>query len=458
MYVTASYLRSLSRLAVPMAIQMLIFTSSTAIDAIMIGQLGDAELASVGLADRAAFLAAMITVGAANASGTLGAQQLGAKNEAAFRRSVASGVLVCGVVGVLTAFLFWFFSAPIVSLGTSDPLVVAHGSSYLRIVGLSMASAGILLPLEVGLRCIHRAGVATQYAALEAVLNIGLNYCLIFGNWGFPRMGVEGAALGTLIARVIHVLALLMHVFTSIPTLRMRASDLIDATSLANLKAYGRIASPLIVNHMLWGAGVFAFQLLYGRMGTRELAAMTVLWTFQRFVIVQLAALGHAGAILVGHSIGAGDPVLARRLSWQNLSVSLVTALTLGLLLLVFRADAIRSFSGLDEATHALVLGLMPIFLLEVTVRAVTISVIVGALKAGGDVRYALWIDFLGAWIVGIPLAALGAFAFGWPLAAVYALALSEDITKSILVVIRLRGKAWMHDLAGTPRAAAEPA
>lgn len=456
MYLTSSYLRALSRLAVPMAIQMLIFTSSTAIDAIMIGQLGDAELAAVGLADRAAFLAAMITVGAANASGTLGAQQLGAKNEAAFRRSVASGVLVCGIVGASAALVFWLFSAPIVSLGTSDPLVIVHGSTYLRIIGISMASAGILLPLEVGLRCIHRAGVATQYAALEAVLNIGLNYCLIFGNWGFPRMGVEGAALGTLIARLIHVLALLIHVFSSIPVLRMKASDMIQASERANLKAYGLIASPLIVNHILWGAGVFAFQLLYGRMGTRELAAMTVLWTFQRFVIVQLAALGHAGAILVGHAIGAGDPILARRQSWQNLSVSLVTALLLGLLLLAFRADAIGSFSGLDAATHALTLSLMPVFLLEVMVRAVTISVVVGALKAGGDVRYALWIDFFGAWILGIPLAAVGAFVFGWPLAAVYALALSEDISKSILVLIRLRGNAWMHDLVGTKGPTAE--
>ena len=448
MLVTPSYLRELSRLAVPMALQMLIFTSSTTIDAIMIGQLGDEQLAAVGLADRAMFLLAMVTVGAANASGTLGAQQLGAGNLPAFRRSIASGILVCGVVGLLSALLFFLFPRQIVSLGSSDPAVLEKGAVYLGVAGLSMASAGILLPLEVGLRCVRRAGIATQYSFVEAVINFALNYCLIFGHFGCPAWGVLGAALGTLIARLVHVVLLVGHVWLLERRVAVGFVDLKEASAGPRLRKYLSVANPLIVNHLIWGSGVFAFQILYGKMGTAPLAAMTVIWTFQRIVLVQLASVGHAGAVLVGHALGRRDAEEARRASWQNLSVALITSAVLALALLVFRDAAISAFSGLDEATVRLVYSVYPVFLLEAMIRSMTVSVIVGGLKAGGDVRFALLIDFAGAWMIGIPLAAVGAFVFGLPLVFVYALSILEEASKSVAAIARLRGSAWMHELS----------
>lgn len=448
MRVTSSYLRELSRLALPMGLQMLIFTSSTTVDAIMVGQLGDHELGAVGLADRAMFLFAMITVGAANASGTLGAQQLGSGNLSAFKRSIASGMLVSGCLGLLSALTFLLFSRFIVGLGTSDPTVLELGSNYLRIVGVTMASAGILLPLEVGLRCIKRAGVATQYSFVEAIVNFLLNYCLIFGKWGCPQLGVEGAALGTLIARLVHVILLVAHIWLWEPRLVITRSDIHQAALPARLRSYNAISGPLILNHLIWGAGVFAFQLLYGRMGTSALAAMTVIWTFQRLVLVQLAAVGHAGAVLVGHAIGAGDVHGARRASWQNLTVALCISALISLLLVMFRDEAVGAFRGLDEATVGLIYAAFPVLLIEALFRAITVSVIVGGLKAGGDVRFALYLDLGGAWFIGLPLAAMGAFVFGQPLPVVYALAICEEASKSVIALIRLSGSKWMHRLA----------
>lgn len=443
-----TYLRDLSRIAIPMGLQMLIFTSATTIDAIMVGQLGDRPLGAVGLADRASFLLAMITVGAANAAGTLGAQQLGAGDQAAFRRSIASGILVCGVLGLCSAIFFYFFSPWVVGLGSRDEELVRMGSGFLSIVGLSQASAGILLPLEVGLRCIQRAGVATLYSGIEALVNFCLNYALIFGNWGFPEMGVEGAAWGTLIARAVHVTLLVGHVVLWERRVAVTLGDLRAAWQGPRLQAFLDIALPLIVNHIIWGAGVFAFQLLYGRMGTAPLAAMTVIWTMQRLVLVQLASIGHAGAVLVGHAIGRGEPAVAKRLAWQNVSVAVGTSAIISLGLFLFRDVAIQAFSGLDHATVALILGVFPIFLVEAMLRSLTVSSIVGGLKAGGDVRSALWIDLAGAWFVGIPLAAAGAFLFGLPLPLVYGLAICEEGSKAVVALWRLSGTRWIRQLA----------
>lgn len=447
MLVTASYLRDLSRIAIPMGLQMLIFTSSTTMDAIMVGQLGDRPLAAVGLADRAAFLFAMITVGAANAAGTLGAQQLGAGQQAAFRRSIASAILLCGIMGSASALFFCFCSRFVVGLGSNDPEVVRLGAGFLSIVGVSMASAGILLPLEVGLRCIKRAGVATLYSGVEAAVNFCLNYALIFGNFGFPQMGVEGAAWGTLLARLVHVVLLVIHVWSWERRVAVTWADLRAACEPLRIRTFHAVAGPLIVNHVIWGAGVFAFQLLYGRMGTAPLAAMTVIWTMQRLVLVQLAAVGHAGAVLVGHAIGTGDVPLARRLSWQNVSVALMISASIALTLFVFRDSAIGAFGGLDRATVALVFAVFPVFLVEAMLRALTVSSIVGGLKAGGDVRYALWVDLAGAWFVGLPLAAIGAFVFGLSLPIVYGLAICEEASKSVVALLRLRGPHWIHAL-----------
>ncbi|HXS17584.1 MAG TPA: MATE family efflux transporter, partial [Polyangiaceae bacterium] len=417
-------------------------------DAIMVGQLGDRPLGAVGLADRASFLLAMITVGAANAAGTLGAQQLGAGDGAAFRRSIASGVLMCGVLGVLSAAFFFFCSPWVVGLGSRDEELVRLGASFLSIVGISQASAGILLPLEVGLRCIQRAGVATLYSAVEAVLNFLLNYALIFGNWGCPELGVVGAAWGTLTARAVHVVLLVVHVFLWERRVAITLSDLRAAWQWPRLRAFLDIALPLVANHIIWGAGVFAFQLLYGHMGTAPLAAMTVIWTMQRLVLVQLASIGHAGAVLVGHAIGRGEPAVAKRLAWQNVSVAVATSALLAFLLFLFRDVAISAFSGLDRATVALILGVFPVFLVEAMFRALTVSSIVGGLKAGGDVRSALWIDLAGAWFVGIPLAAAGAFLFGLPLPVVYGLAICEEGSKAVVALWRLSGTRWIRQLA----------
>lgn len=354
-------------------------------------------------------------------------------------------------LGVLAACFFATASYWVMELGTTDPLVIRLGGEYLAIVGFSTLASGGLVPLDAALRTVDRASVPTRYAILETALNIALNYALIFGNFGFPAMGMQGAAWGTLIARSSRLVLLGLHVRLFEPEVCFGFADLRRAIDPEALRRYFALALPMVLNLVVFGAGVFTLQLIYGRIGVDALAATTVLATFQRFVIAISTAVAGATGILVGRAIGANEPNTALDTAFHSVRVALATGVAIALLLALTRDDLLGLFGGMDRATLLLTRQIYPLLLADVVIRSVNIVVVVGGLKAGGDVRFCLGLDFFCAWALAIPLAALGAFHWGLGLLAVYALAMSEETVKLGLGLRRLTRRTWMKRLIEDP-------
>jgi putative MATE family efflux protein len=440
-------LRDLARIAVPQALQMLLFTSMVLVDAVMLGQLGEHEVGAAGLADRAMFVVLLIVFGAGNAGGVLAAQYWGAGDGAGLRRVTALATLMTTGIGLLATGFFACASHWVIALGSNDPQVVRLGGDYLAIVGLSMVGGGILVPLDAALRTVDRAGIPTRYGLVETALNVGLNYGLIFGNFGLPAMGMEGAAWGSLIARGTRVVLLVAHVRWFEPEVAYGLAELRACLAKDQLRRYLTLAIPLVVNLFVFASGVFVLQLIYGRMGVAELAVTTVLGTFQRFVIAISTAVAGASAILVGRSIGANQPEAAIATAFHSARVALGVGLLVALALVVTQNGLLGLFSGIDSKTMALTRTVFPLMVLDVVVRSVNIVIIVGGLKAGGDVRFCLGLDFFCAWVLAIPLAALGAFEWQLGLLTVYALAMTEEAVKLGLGLRRLRRRRWMKKL-----------
>jgi putative MATE family efflux protein len=451
-----SMLRDLARIAVPQALQMLLFTSATLIDAVMLGQLGEREVGAAGLCDRAMFVLLLVVFGAGNAGGVLAAQYWGAGDGAGLRRVTALTSLMTTLVGALAASFFLSSSHWVVSLGSRDAEVVELGSRFLAIVGLSMVGSGILIPLDVALRTIDRAGIPTRYGVIETLLNIGLNYCLIFGNFGFPALGMEGAAWGTLIARSTRVVLLLAHVHLFEPAVAFGFADLRRGLEREEFRRYFALALPLVLNLVVFATGVFTLQLIYGRLGVPELAVTSVLATFQRFVIAISTAIAGATGILVGRAIGADRPEDAATIAFHSIRVSLGFGLIVALGLFAARDPVLSLFGGMNAATLVLAHTVYPLMVFDVIVRSVNVVTIVGGLKAGGDVRFCLALDFFCAWVIAIPLTALGAFEWHLGLFVVYALAMSEESVKLGIALRRLMQRTWMKKLIAAPALAAE--
>ncbi len=444
-----AFLRQIGRIALPLAVQMMLFTSVAMIDVIMLGQLGEHEVGAAGLADRALFLLLLVLFGAGNAGGVLAAQYWGAGDGDGLRRITALATMVTCGIGTIASLVFATCSHWVIALGTPDPHVVALGGNYLAIVGLSMVSAGVIVPLEVALRTVDRAFIPTRYGLIEAALNIGLNYALIFGNFGFPALGMEGAAWGTLIARTLRGVLMLLHVRAFEPQVAYGLAELRACLNLDDLRRFSNLAVPLTTNHFIWAGGVFTLQLIYGRMGVAELAVATVMSNLQRVALTLATATAIASGILVGRCIGANKPADALQLAFISARIGLALGAGLALLLWLGRDVALGLFGALDGATLELARAAIIILMLDMVFRATNVIVIVGGLKAGGDVRFCLGLDLVGAWLIAIPLVALGAFHWKLGFLTVYGLALTEEASKSVLSLWRLSRGTWMKKLVG---------
>lgn len=447
------FLKQLSAIALPMSLQMLMFTSVVLVDAVMLGQLGERELGAAGLSDRAVFLFLLIQFGASNAGQVLAAQYWGAQDAKGLRRVIALTMVVTTLVGAFSMLLFFSASRWIIGLSSRDPEVIVLGGRYLSIVGVSMLGAGILLPLDSALRTVGRASVPTRFGVVETLLNIGLNYCLIFGNLGFPALGMEGAAWGTLIARSVRLLLMIGHVRLFEPDVACGVRDFLDSLNRAQLVRFGKLAAPLVLNHFLWAGGVFTLQLIFARLGVAALAVSTVLSTLQRFVTAVTIAVAVATSILVGRAIGANQPDIAVGTAFRSVRVAIGLGLVLAVGLLLLREPLLGLFGGLEGSTLTLARAAFLVLGVEVVLRSITVVVIVGGLKAGGDVAFCLGLDFFCAWIVAIPLAALAAFHWRLGFIAVYVLAQSEESSKLVMGLWRLWQGRWMKKLIDEPAA-----
>jgi Na+-driven multidrug efflux pump len=337
------------------------------------------------------------------------------------------------------------------SLGSTDPATVAAGSSYISWIAWSFIPASLVIPFESGLRTVERAKIPMMYGALEVGLNIALNYCLILGNFGFPEMGVEGAAIGSLIARTVRGISLVTHVYLREPEVALHLADFQHALSGRRFARFMRVAGPMLVNGLLWSAGFSTAYFIYGRLGVSEVALMTVTWGVLRFAVSLFAALGIASGIAVGHELGAHRPERAWITAWMGVAVGGAGALLIGLGLLIFRVPLLGQFPALSGHAWEMSQAVFWLVPFDLAFRAINVTLIMGALRAGGDVTFILVLDAVCAWGIGLPLAYLAAFHFHWGLPVVYAFALLEEASKTVLVLRRVFAKGWLKNLVDDP-------
>jgi len=449
----AESIRKLFRLAVPLALQFLLFNSMTLIDVAMLSQTGEVEIGASGLADKTVFVLLMVLINLAGAAGVLCAQYWGAEKKEKFRAVLALALLLCTAFGLVSSGATFLFAEELISLGTSDPATIIAGESYVAWLCWSFIPASLVIPLETGLRCVDRANIPTYYSLIEVGLNIALNYCLILGNFGFPELGIEGAGIGSLVARTARATALVAHVYLREKEVALRPADFARGMSGVLARQFARISGPMLLNGLFWSAGFSTAHFIYGRMGVSEVALMTVTWGILRFAISLFSAIGIASSISVGHALGANQPTRAWTTVWAATAASGVIAVAISTFLVVCRDPLLGLFPALGERAMDLSVHVFWLVPVELLFRAVNVTLILGGLRAGGDVKFVLGLDIVCAWLVGLPLAYLAAFHWGMPLMAVYGFALFEEGSKSIAVLWRTLRRGWLKNLVDAPGA-----
>ena len=447
-FIDKEYYRRLYKIALPIALQQFIMSSLNMVGVMMIGQLGAVPVAAVGLANQIFFLLNLMLFGITSGSAMFTAQLWGKRDILNIRKVLGLALSLGLTAGMFFLIIAEFFPAGALSIYSKDPSVITLGSDYLRIIGFSFLLYAISFCYSAVLRSTGDVQTPLLVTFTALSINTLLSYILIFGKLGLPSMGVHGAAIAVLASRIVECSSLLWLTYRK----DSPAAGKIREMFSYNLVFAGKVLKPVlpvVANEILWSMGTTAYSIVYARISTDAIAAMNIVGSIDQMALVLFNAIGHACAILVGNRIGAGEEGQAFRYAARSEALGIMGALGIGSLVLV-SSNSILSLYNVPPTVIDYAHRVLTILGLLLWLRASNMILFIGIFRSGGDTRFALILDGVIIWVVGVPLAFAGAFLFHLPVYWVYLLVMSEEITKWSLGVYRFFSRKWIHNLAKT--------
>ena len=435
------FLRDVSRLAVPVALQSMLQASFSIVDQIMIGQLGSVSIAGVGLAGKFSSVYSVVVSAIGAVAGIMIAQYLGQRNRPEVRRSFFRNLLFAlGLAAVFTA-LCLAFPEPIMGLYTKDVATRQAAASYLTIVAgtfLPLAGATLLSTLY---RCMEKASLPLYASLFAALLNTGLNYVLIFGKFGFAPMGADGAAVATLVSQIANCLVMLLFLRSARDCLSGEGPK-----TRFQWRQYAAMLLPVLICEFLWSVGENVYAGIYGNLGTADCAAMTLMNPVQGLVIGALCGLSQAAGVLIGKRLGSGDYDGAYGDAKKLLVYGLVGSAALSLLVVLTSGLYVRLYA-VEDAVRALTRQILAVYAIVAPFKVQNMILGGGVLRSGGRTKYVMVIDLIGTWGFGVPLGLLAAFVLRLPIPWVYLMISLEECVRFAISLAVFRRRGWMQSL-----------
>ena len=447
-----SFYRYLARLTAPIALQNLITFSLGLIDTLMVSQLGNTEMAAVTTANVPVFLLISIVFGVQSGVGILISQYWGKKDLENISRAMGvAAYLGVGIAAVLAA-AFFLWPVEIMDLLSNKHELSLLGAPYLRIIGFSYVFNMLSSIYVSAQRSVENSSFGMKLFGVSTLLNTGMNYLLIFGKCGLPALGIQGAAIATLLSRVAEFLICLVCALRS----RILPLDLAAffRPGWEMLRRFVKYSTPVILNETAWGLGNSLLTVILGYTdnSVEMLAANAVMGNLNRLFLVVCFGLGAATAVIIGKSIGEGRSHqevmdLSRTLLVFTALVGAgLTALSLLLVPTLFVPVVFPLFKLYGESA-AIATALAVTGFLSIPLHAYSISAVTGVLRAGGDVFWSTLLDVGPQWCMALPLTALLALVlkadYWWIAAAIQ----SESLLKVPLCALRIRTGKWIHDV-----------
>jgi putative MATE family efflux protein len=438
------------KVGLPIALQQLIMSSLNMVGVVMIGQLGDAPVAAVGLANQIFFLLNLMLFGITSGSAMFTAQLWGKRDVPNIRKVLGLALTLGLTLSLVFLIIAEFFPARVLSIYSQDADVVALGSDYLRIIGFSFILFAISFCYSAVLRSTGDVQTPLVVTIMALSLNALLSYTLIFGKLGFPIMGVTGAAIAVLASRVVECCVLLWLIYRKRSPAAGKISELFSYDLVFARKVLKPVL-PVVANEMLWSTGITAYNVVYARIGTESIAAMNIAGSIEQMAFVLFQGIGHACAILVGNRIGASEEEQAFRYAARSETLGVLGGAAIGSIILV-SANSLLSLYNVSPTVIYYAHRVLTIIGLLLWLRVSNMILFIGVIRSGGDTRFGFLLDGVIIWVVGVPLAFAGAFIFHLPIYWVYLLVMSEEITKWLLGMHRFFSRKWIHNLAQTVR------
>jgi len=446
MFEDREYIGRVLSIALPVSLQMLLKMIVNFIDTVMIGKLGESAIAGVGLANKYFFVFVLLVFGVESGSGVLASQYMGNNDIKNIRKVLGLGLLLSVVGGIIFATTAFIMPDRLMKIFTNSQDAITIGAAYLGVVCISYPFTAATDIYVAIMRAVGEVKVPVISSIFAIVVNIILNYILIFGKFTFPALGVVGAAIATVVARIFEFLL-------TIVLIKLKSSPLI--CSLKNLNPFSKdlinqffvTAFPVIINESLWGLGTTLYSVVYGRMGDAAIAAITISTALQDLLVVSFQGIALAAVVILGNEMGADNLKKAKVYGSYTWLLTIIVSISVSILIVLLRAPFVRLYNVSDDLMSDIKLCLL-VFAIFLPFKAVATVNLVGILRSGGDTLFCLFMDLSGVWLIGVPMAFIGGLYFKLPIYIVYAMVLSAEIYKTVLGYIRYKQGKWLKNLA----------
>lgn len=427
------------------ALQNIIVFSVNLADSIMLGSYSEIAMSGVSLANQIQFLLQMFVNGAANGLVVISSQYWGKKHIEPIKK-VFSAAFWAGVLMSLILMITVLISPEgILGILSDEKEIVLEGARYIKLMAFSYVIFAVTNILIALMRSVEAVRIGFYTSVLALILNISLNYCLIFGRFGFPEMGVEGAAVATIASRIAEFIAVTVYVFVIDKRLRLKPRDIfaLEKTYIAD---YIKAGLPLIGSGGSWGIAMTVQTAIIGRLGAAAIGANAVAAPVFQVVSVLYTSSGNASSVLIGKTVGENDIPRVKKYS-KKLQIMYLVIGALSCISLLLLRDVIISFYDVTAETAALSAVFINILSVTVIGSSYEAPCLCGIVSGGGDTKFVFKNDILFMWCMVLPLSFLSAFIFKWPVPVTFFILKSDQITKCIVAVFKVNRFKWIKNL-----------
>ncbi|MDO5590738.1 MAG: MATE family efflux transporter [Lachnospiraceae bacterium] len=439
------FYRNVFALVFPMALQNLINVGVTATDVIMLGKVGEKVLSGASLAGQVQFIMTLIFYGTTSGAMVLTAQYWGKKDTRTIEKVLGIGLRTGMTAAVLFAIAALSIPEYLMRIYTSDPIVISEGVKYLRIVAFSYVCMAVTQVYLNIMQSIERVIIATVIYASSLGVNIVINGVLIFGLFGAPKLGIVGAAIGTLCARTIETILVLLYAFLRNKVVRIHLKDILHIDKLL-WKDFLAYAMPVMINEMMWGLGSSANTAVIGHLGSAAVAANSVAQVARQLATVVAFGISQATAIYLGKTIGEKKMEEAKAYASRFVKLSILLGCAGGILILV-AAPIAKANLALTAAAGNYLAFMFFVMSYFTVAQAINTTMVIGVFRSGGDTKIGLIIDVSTMWGCSILLGAIAAFVFHASVPVVYVLLMSDELIKVPITFKRYRSYKWLKDV-----------
>ena len=416
------FYRRLFIIALPIVIQNLITSSLNMLDTMMIGKVGELELASVGIANQYYFLYSLLANSIPIGSGVLIAQLWGKKDTLNIKRTLSRSLFYNIILTLGFMILGLSLPGKIMSIFSNDPTVINIGIDYLKIVVISYLFTSITFTFASGLRSIGNTKLPMWGSFIGLIVYGVFNAILIFGLFGAPKMGIKGAAMATLIARIVEFIIVVGIVYIKVDVLKLRFKDMLELPKSIST-TLNKVTLHIFLNESCWAFGNITYTAIYASIGTSAAASIQICSTVMNLFMIVAFGLANAGVVIIGNEIGANREEEAISASKKISSLSVKISIVLAAQYILY------------------------IYALVIVFKVYNAVMIVGILRGGGDTTYGSILQGLTLWLIGIPLAAFATFVLKLPVYFVVMFATVEEIIKLLLMMRRFKSFKWIKNM-----------